>query len=222
MEEKDIVAQNLSYYRKQAGLSQSELADKLKYSNKNISKWENGETTPNVFTLKKLAELYNVTIDDLVNKHNPLDEQLAQQNYKQRQKRKRLFQYGMLLLANAILFSVACIIILALSLSGVTCFNKWLLLLFIQPLDCLSVFIFIRCIYKRIDPVSLSLFGWFIVLSLYLSLLYIAQIEMIFIIGAAYQFLVICLTLIINLKLIDEFAKSFKQLKEKRKIKNSK
>ncbi len=222
MEEKDIVAQNLSYYRKQAGLSQLELADKLKYSNKNISKWENGETTPNVFTLKKLAELYNVTIDDLVNKHNPLDEQLAQQNYKQRQKRKRLFQYGMLLLANAILFSVACIIILALSLSGVTCFNKWLLLLFIQPLDCLSVFIFIRCIYKRIDPVSLSLFGWFIVLSLYLSLLYIAQIEMIFIIGAAYQFLVICLTLIINLKLIDEFAKSFKQLKEKRKIKNSK
>lgn len=222
MEEKDIVAQNLSYYRKQAGLSQLELADKLKYSNKNISKWENGETTPNVFTLKKLAELYNVTIDDLVNKHNPLDEQLAQQNYKQRQKRKRLFQYGMLLLANAILFSVACIIILALSLSGVTCFNKWLLLLFIQPLDCLSVFIFIRCIYKRIDPVSLSLFGWFIVLSLYLSLLYIAQIEMIFIIGAAYQFLVICLTLIINLKLIDKFAKSFKQLKEKRKIKNSK
>ncbi len=222
MEEKDIVAQNLSYYRKQAGLSQLELADKLKYSNKNISKWENGETTPNVFTLKKLAELYNVTIDDLVNKHNPLDEQLAQQNYKQRQKRKRLFQYGMLLLANAILFSVACIIILALSLSGVTCFNKWLLLLFIQPLDCLSVFIFIRCIYKRIDPVSLSLFGWFIVLSLYLSLLYIAQIEMIFIVGAAYQFLVICLTLIINLKLIDKFAKSFKQLKEKRKIKNSK
>ncbi len=222
MEEKDIVAQNLSYYRKQAGLSQLELADKLKYSNKNISKWENGETTPNVFTLKKLAELYNVTIDDLVNKHNPLDEQLAQQNYKQRQKRKRLFQYGMLLLANAILFSVACIIILALSLSGVTCFNKWLLLLFIQPLDCLSVFIFIRCIYKRIDPVSLSLFGWFIVLSLYLSLLYIAQIEIIFIIGAAYQFLVICLTLIINLKLIDKFAKSFKQLKEKRKIKNSK
>ncbi len=221
MEEKDIVAQNLSYYRKQAGLSQLELADKLKYSNKNISKWENGETTPNVFTLKKLAELYNVTIDDLVNKHNPLDEQLAQQNYKQRQKRKRLFQYGMLLLANAILFSVACIIILALSLSGVTCFNKWLLLLFIQPLDCLSVFIFIRCIYKRIDPFSLSLVGWLIVASLYVCLLHVKQIEMIFIIGAAYQFLVICLTLIINLKLIDKFAQSFKYLKQKRQKRSS-
>ena len=66
MEQKDIIAANLTGYRKKAGLSQLELAKKLNYSNKNISKWENGETTPNIFTLKQIADLYGITVDALL------------------------------------------------------------------------------------------------------------------------------------------------------------
>ena len=68
MEQKEIVAANLTNYRKKAGISQLELAKKLNYSNKNISKWENGETTPSVFVLKEIANVYGITIDDLLNK----------------------------------------------------------------------------------------------------------------------------------------------------------
>lgn len=221
MEEKDIIAQNLVSYRKKAGFSQLDLAKQLQYSNKNISKWENGETTPNVFTLKKIADLYGIKVDDLISPQSDNSAAIAEKQSAARLKRKRMRQYAMLLIANGILFAVACVGILILSLLGVTNFNKWLLLLFIQPFDFLSIFIFIRCIYKRIDPISLSLFGWLIVLSIYLVLIKVPQIEMIFIVGAAYQFLVICITLFINLKLIDKFAQSFSRLKQKRQKKSS-
>ena len=68
MDEKDIIAKNITYYRKKCGLSQLELADKLQYSNKNISKWEKGETVPSIFTLKRLAEIFGITVDK---KENP-------------------------------------------------------------------------------------------------------------------------------------------------------
>ncbi len=67
MDEKEIIARNLATYRKKAGLSQIEFAKKLNYSNKNISKWETGETTPNVFVLRKIAKLFGISVDDLIN-----------------------------------------------------------------------------------------------------------------------------------------------------------
>ena len=58
MEElKDIIAHNLVAYRKAAGLTQAEIADKLNYSDKAVSKWERGEGMPDVAVLKTLADI---------------------------------------------------------------------------------------------------------------------------------------------------------------------
>ena len=54
MELKDIVAKNLVELRKIFGFTQLEIAEKLNYSDKAISKWERGESLPDVETLKKL------------------------------------------------------------------------------------------------------------------------------------------------------------------------
>lgn len=59
-----IVAENLTFYRKAAGYTQLEIAEKLNYSDKSISKWERGEGAPDIFVLKDLANLYGVTMDD--------------------------------------------------------------------------------------------------------------------------------------------------------------
>ena len=59
-----IVANNLIYYRKAAGYTQLEIAEKLNYSDKSISKWERGDGTPDIFVLKQLATLYGVSMDD--------------------------------------------------------------------------------------------------------------------------------------------------------------
>ena len=70
MEElKDIVARNLTACRKAAGLTQLQLAEKLNYSDKAVSKWERGESLPDVYVLCELAKLYGVTLDYLVTEH---------------------------------------------------------------------------------------------------------------------------------------------------------
>ena len=58
---------NIASYRKHFGLTQAGLAEKLNYSDKAVSKWERGESMPDVQTLVQLAELFEVTVNDLLN-----------------------------------------------------------------------------------------------------------------------------------------------------------
>ena len=61
-----IVSKNLSDLRKKNGLTQLELAEKLNYSDKAVSKWEKGESLPGVEVLYKLSKLYGVSLDFIV------------------------------------------------------------------------------------------------------------------------------------------------------------
>ena len=60
------IADNLIRFRKEAGYTQAELAEKISYSDKSVSKWESGNGVPDVYTLMQLAHLYGVTLDDFV------------------------------------------------------------------------------------------------------------------------------------------------------------
>ena len=61
-----IVSKNLSDLRKKNGLTQLELAEKLNYSDKAVSKWEKCESLPGVEVLYKLSKLYGVSLDFIV------------------------------------------------------------------------------------------------------------------------------------------------------------
>lgn len=63
---KNIVARNIAKYRKAAGLTQSQLAEKLNYSDKSVSKWERAEGTPDTETLVAMARLFGVTVNELI------------------------------------------------------------------------------------------------------------------------------------------------------------
>ena len=60
-----IVANNLTMLRKQKHWSQAELAEKIHYSDKSVSKWERGEALPNVKVLMQLAALFGVSLEHL-------------------------------------------------------------------------------------------------------------------------------------------------------------
>ena len=64
--ERNIMQNNLIKLRKEKGLSQEELADKLAVSRQAISKWERGESLPDTDNLIRLAKLYGVSIDEIV------------------------------------------------------------------------------------------------------------------------------------------------------------
>ena len=60
------VGKNIMRLRRMKNMTQLDLAEKLNYSDKSISKWEQGNGMPDVRILVRLAELFNVSLDDLV------------------------------------------------------------------------------------------------------------------------------------------------------------
>ena len=60
------IAQNISSYRTRTNMTQQQVADKLNVSNHTISKWELGINTPSVEDMQKLAQVFGVTITELV------------------------------------------------------------------------------------------------------------------------------------------------------------
>ena len=65
---KDIIAENLLRFRTQANLTQAQLAELLNYSDKAVSKWERGESIPDIRVLMQIAGIYNIKLDDLVSR----------------------------------------------------------------------------------------------------------------------------------------------------------
>ena len=63
---KQILAKNITALRQASRMTQLELAEKLNYSDKAISKWERGESIPDVTVLKAVADLFGVTLDYLL------------------------------------------------------------------------------------------------------------------------------------------------------------
>ena len=57
---------SLFHARKKRGLSQEEVAQKIGVSRQTISKWETNETIPDIYQSKKMAKLYNVSLDELI------------------------------------------------------------------------------------------------------------------------------------------------------------
>ncbi len=63
---KKQIGRNIVSYRKRAAMTQAQLAEKLNYSDKAVSKWERGESMPDVLTLVQIAELFDVTVNDIL------------------------------------------------------------------------------------------------------------------------------------------------------------
>ena len=93
--------EKLQELRKQRGLTQEELAEKLYVSRTAISKWESGRGYPNIESLKAIAKFFSVTVDDLLSSGEVLT--IAEENQKQTEKRFRDLMYGLLDLCIAML-----------------------------------------------------------------------------------------------------------------------
>ena len=84
---REIIGENLTELRKQKGYTQISLAEKLNYSDKAISKWENGSSLPPIDILLELANLYGVTLDYLVKDSSQKDKKLLKNDNVKRRNR---------------------------------------------------------------------------------------------------------------------------------------
>ncbi len=67
---KKIVAENIIRLRTAAHMTQSDLGEKLNYSDKSISKWERAEALPDAYVLKQISQVFNVSVDYLLSEHS--------------------------------------------------------------------------------------------------------------------------------------------------------
>ena len=82
---KFVIAKNIQKLRQEKGMTQLELAERLNYSDKTISKWERGESLPDVVVLKNVADLFEVTLDYLVEEEHdgkPVTREMMDRNYR--------------------------------------------------------------------------------------------------------------------------------------------
>ena len=93
--------EKLQELRKQRGLTQEELAEKLYVSRTAISKWESGRGYPNIESLKAIAKFFSVTVDELLSSGEVLT--IAEEDNKRKEKHFRDLMYGLLDLCIAML-----------------------------------------------------------------------------------------------------------------------
>ena len=136
-EMKQIIANNIIKLRKEHKLTQAELAQKLNYSDKAISKWERGESIPDIEILKKLGDMFGVTVDYLITE----DAELTGAKYKLPEKSKAK-QISILMLAITLVWLVATIIFVYTKINFD--YSLWTVFVWAVPVSCVVYLVFYR------------------------------------------------------------------------------
>jgi len=123
------IGKNIALYRKANRDTQAVLGQKLSYTDKAVSKWERGESLPDIYVLSKIAELYGITVGNLIGESKP---EIQASPY------MRLFIF---LFSAALTFVISTVLIVAFEIFNVP-FNTWLFLLYASTITALLAVIF--------------------------------------------------------------------------------
>ena len=184
------IAQNIQRYRKLKGLTQLDLATKLNYSDKTISKWERAEGVPDIYVLKELADFFGLTVDDFLD-DNPL---VVPINAKQK---KHLM---ITLSAFAGVWVVAVAFYATAMMLSFDAFELWLTFIGALPVSfiVLVVFTAIWSNYKYlIVPVSLLIWSFALALTLFIP---VQNSYLFFIIGVPVQILILFVFFVVRFR----------------------
>ena len=172
---KAIIANNIATLRRESGMTQTALAEQLNYSDKAISKWERGESVPDISVLKSIADLFGVTVDYLIEAEHTMyggeTRDLAAQNelLSERRRRKHLMIMGMSVL---LVWLVAAAIFVPIDIVLTEARAHWLAFVFAFPVSALVWLIFNSVWFdKRKNYLIISLMMWTLIISVYLMLL---------------------------------------------------
>ena len=98
------LGETISKLRKQKNMTQSELAQKLNVTDKAVSKWERNVSCPDVYTITKIAEIFNVSVDELMSAQKSSQKKLES-------KQKVLGIFHLVLKAVALAMGIAVVVL---------------------------------------------------------------------------------------------------------------
>lgn len=191
-------ANNLLDLRKGRGMTQAELAEKLNYSDKAVSKWERGDSIPDITVLMQIAELFEVSVDFLMADHSA--DQPQQEPTANERKRRISNRFLITLISGVGVWVVAVLVYVVLKQFLPDMEKAWLCFIYAVPVCAVVIFV-LNCLWgkKWIGYLLISVFIWSVLTVIYLQALPKAS-WMIFLIGAPLQVVTVLASGIVKTK----------------------
>lgn len=161
---KKVVAVNITRLRTSMNLTQAQLGEQLNYSDKSISKWERGESVPDVFVLKKIADLAGVTVDYIITPH--AEDEPVKTDGKQGRRYSRRF---ITLTVLAGIWALAVLVFVILWICGIV---YWLTFVYAIPVSLVTLLV-LNSVWgdRSWNLYIISGLVWGVICSIYLSAL---------------------------------------------------
>jgi len=178
---KASVAKNITLHRKKLNLTQAQLAEKLNYSDKAISKWERAEAVPDVYILHEMAVLFGITVDELIGA-TPLREY----NPKLQKRNHAVIT----LLSIGLVWLFATVVFVILDWCGVKG-RLWLAFIYAIPASAIVSIVFNGIWGNRlVSTILISVLIWTVAVSVYLTFS-LTNTWLIYIVGIPLQVLTV-------------------------------
>ncbi len=176
------LGKNIAAFRKSSGMTQVALGEKINFSDKAVSKWERGESLPDLPTLLQLAAVFDVTVDDLLKDPYALPEDVgavervmekAVERTLKRKADKRIIGG----LCAVLVWFVAMLSFVLCASFGL--WESWLAFVYAGPVTCLVLL----CLYSawrdyRRNKILISGMMWGVLASVYLTVLIATTMNM--------------------------------------------
>lgn len=173
------IGSNIAAYRKQAGMTQAGLAEKLNYSDKAVSKWERGESVPDVLTMMQLAEQFEITVNDLLVDPNqlpgnPTTLEKAMSQVSEKALKRKANKNVILALSTTLVWFIALLLFVVISSFNIP--HSWIAFIYAIPITAI-VMLSLRSAWHdfRWNKALITGIVWGSLLSIYCSLLLFLQ-----------------------------------------------
>ena len=180
---KTYIGKNIVAYRKKAKLTQAGLAEKLNYSDKAVSKWERGESIPDILTLMQLSQLFGISVNELIADPNALPEtsggklEQVMTTVSEKALKRKANKNVILGLSSTLVWFVALLIFVLVSSFDLP--YSWVAFLYAVPVNAI-VLLSLRSAWHdfRWNRVLISFIVWGFLVSIYVSLLVFLRFNM--------------------------------------------
>ena len=185
---KNIVAKNITELRLLNNMTQMELAEKLNYSDKTISKWERAESSPDISVLVEIADLFGVSLDYLVRAEN-IDATVKENKIKETRYNRRVISY----ISESVAWFIATFAFIITTLITNEATFQWLYFVYALPVVLIVKLVFNSIWFNpRHNYYIISALVWSILAAIHITFLYFKiNVALIYLLGIAGQIVIV-------------------------------
>lgn len=162
---KIVISNNISELRKAHGYTQFELAERLNYSDKSVSKWERGDSVPDVAVLKEIADLFGVSLDYMVESEHKI------KNEPKQKIKDKIHNHGFITgICILLVWLVATVVYVMIDITTKNVTGHWLAFVYAIPVSMIVWLVFNSIWFNRRRNFAIvSLLMWSILISLFVT-----------------------------------------------------